>query len=156
MTRIPPGAESCIRQCHELAIQAGTKGNHTFGALLVHKDKVILTAENTVNTENDPTRHAELNLAVKAVQNFPSAVIRNCTLYTSTAPCLMCTATIYDAGISSLVYSVSYEAFSALIPGGYKFIPCDAVYRQLDAALDLYGPILEAEGLKVFDYWPKD
>lgn len=41
--------EPFIRQCYDLAIAAGKRGNHTFGALLVHQGQVILTAENTVH-----------------------------------------------------------------------------------------------------------
>ena len=147
--------EPFIRQCLELAISAGKKGNHTFGSLLVHQGQVILTAENTVNTDQDSTRHAELNLIVKARRTLPEEVLRQSALYTSTAPCLMCTAVIWDAGINKLVYSVSYEAFVKQIAEGYRYIPCDEVYRQLGEVLNLQGPILENEGLQVFRYWPE-
>lgn len=146
--------EPYIRQCLDLAISAGKKGNHTFGALLVHQGQVLLTAENTVNTDHDGTRHAELNLVVKSKRTLPPDVLRHYTLYNSTAPCLMCTAVIWEAGISSLVYSVSYEAFGRLIPEEYKYIPCDEIYHRLGTPLDLQGPILEMEGLQVFSFWP--
>lgn len=145
-----------IRMTHELAISAGKKGNHTFGALLVHQGKVILTAENTVRSDRDSTRHAELNLVVKAERELPSEIIRTSTLYTSTAPCLICTGAIWFAGITRLVYSVSYKAFAGLIAEGYQYIPCDEIYRQLSTPLELVGPILEEEGLLVYQYWQPD
>jgi len=145
-----------IRQALKLAVYAGKHGNHTFGALLVHAGRVILTAENTVNTDKDNTRHAELNLIAKAGRELSSEVIRQCILYTSTAPCLMCTATIWEAGITRIVHSVSYEAFAKLIPGGYKYIPCTEIYRQFDTPLEWIGPILEFEGLDVYKFWPKN
>lgn len=148
--------EVFIRMTHELAISAGQKGNHTFGALLVHQGKVIATAENTVRTDRDSTRHAELNLVVKAERDLTAEVIRASTLYTSTAPCLMCTAAIWFAGITRLVFSVSYEAFASLIPEEYKFIPCSEIYQRLSTPLDLTGPILEEEGLTVYQYWQPD
>jgi len=148
--------EPFIRQCLDLAISAGKKGNHTFGALLVHQGRVLLTAENTVNTDQDITRHAELNLIVASKRSIPADVLRQSTLYTSTAPCLMCTAAIWEAGISSLVYSVSYEAFARLIPEEYKYIPCDEIYHRLGTPLDIQGPVMEMEGLQVFRYWPSD
>jgi tRNA(Arg) A34 adenosine deaminase TadA len=141
---------------HELAISAGKKGNHTFGALLVHQGKVILTAENTVRTDRDSTRHAELNLVVSAERELPEEVIRASTLYTSTAPCLMCTAAIWFAGINRVVYSVSYEAFARLIAEGYQYIPCDEVFQRLGTPLELAGPVLEEEGLQVYQYWQPD
>jgi tRNA(Arg) A34 adenosine deaminase TadA len=145
--------EPFIRQALDLAISAGKKGNHTFGALLVYQGQVILTAENTVRTDRDSTRHAELNLVVKGERTLSTEVLQQSTLYTSTAPCLICTSVIWSAGISRLVYSVSYEAFTRLIAEEYKYIPCDEIYRRLGTTLDLAGPILEEEGLQVFRYW---
>ncbi|HEX2621338.1 MAG TPA: hypothetical protein VHL11_14365, partial [Phototrophicaceae bacterium] len=54
--------EPLIRECYRLAAQAVEHGNHPFGALLVLDGEIVLTSENTVNTANDPTGHAELNL----------------------------------------------------------------------------------------------
>jgi tRNA(Arg) A34 adenosine deaminase TadA len=145
--------EPFIRQCYDLAIAAGEAGNHTFGALLVHQGQVILTAENTVNTAADQTRHAELNLVARAQQQFPAEVLRECTLYTSTAPCLMCTGAIWWAGIPRVVYGVSYERFGTLIPGGYRFLHIGEVFRQLGTPMEAIGPVLEDEGMKVYKYW---
>jgi tRNA(Arg) A34 adenosine deaminase TadA len=142
-----------IRQCHALAISAGNKGNHTFGALLVHRGQVIMTAENTVRDDDDYTRHAELNLVVKSQRAFSDEVLQESTLYTSTAPCLMCSAVIFEAGISKIVYSVSYSAFSKLIASGYRTIPCEEVFKRLGVEAEIVGPILEEEGLEVFKFW---
>jgi tRNA(Arg) A34 adenosine deaminase TadA len=147
--------EQFIRQCHSLAISAGKKGNHTFGAALVHDGRIIMTAENTVNSDDDSTRHAELNLVVKSQRAFEPEVLAESTLYTSTAPCLMCTATIWSAGISRIVYSVSYEAFARLVAPTYRYIPCGEVFERLGTAADIIGPVLEKEGLEVFKFWPQ-
>lgn len=148
--------EAFIRETHRLAISAGNKGNHTFGALLAHQGEIILSAENTVRSERDSTRHAELNLIVKAERELEAEVIRSSVLYTSTAPCLMCSATIRDAGITRIVFSVSYEAFARLIPEGYRYIPCNEIYERLGTPLEWIGPVLEEEGLQVFKYWQPD
>ena len=146
--------EPYIRQSIELAISAARKGNHPFGALLVHEEEVIMTAENTVMADNDSTRHAELNLVVKSERAFPPGVLGECTLYTSTAPCLMCTAVIWDAGITRIVYSVSYESLARLISGNYNYISLDKIYRQLKTDVEFIGPVLEMEGLEAYKHWP--
>ena len=143
--------ERFIRQCLDLAVRAGKNGNHSFGAVLVHDGKVIMTAGSTVNDDHDSTRHAELNLVTRSQRAFPQEVLRESTLYTSTAPCLTCTSVIWSAGISKIVYSVSYEAFHKLAPDPY--IPCDEIYARLGTKLELTGPVLEEEGLKVYQYW---
>ncbi len=148
--------EIFIRETHRLAISAGQKGNHTFGALLVHQGEIVLQAENTVRSERDSTRHAELNLIVKAERELPGEVVQASTLYTSTAPCLMCCAVIRDAGIRRIVFSVSYEAFASLIAEEYRYLPCSEINKSLGTPLEWIGPVLEKEGLLVYKYWQPD
>ena len=148
--------EIFIRRCHTLAVSAGKKGNHTFGALLVHGGRVIMTAENTVNTDNDDFRHAEYNLVMKSREAFSADVLADSTLYTSTTPCLLCTAAILAAGIGRLVYSVSDEGFAGLVPGEHTYIPCNEIVRRLGCKLEVIGPVLEEDGLQVFQYWGGD
>jgi tRNA(Arg) A34 adenosine deaminase TadA len=65
-----------IRRAIQLARQARERGNHPFGAQLVADRQVILEAENTVVTEADPTKHAEMNLIQSAWRQLPPDVIR--------------------------------------------------------------------------------
>ncbi|MDO9631234.1 MAG: nucleoside deaminase [Humidesulfovibrio sp.] len=147
--------EPFIRQAFELAVSAGKHGNHTFGAVLVHQGKVILTSENTVCTDNDVSRHAEINLLVNARRKFPSDVVRSSTVYTSAAPCPFCSAALAARGISRIVYGVSYEAFNRVFGTKEVLLPCDSLYRQLHKELTFIGPVLEGEGLLVFKHWPE-
>jgi tRNA(Arg) A34 adenosine deaminase TadA len=145
--------EEFIRECHSLAINAGKKGNHTFGAILVHDGQIIMKAENTVETEKDSMRHAEYNLVLQSKKVFSKDILEQCVLYTSTAPCLLCTATILMAYIPKIVYSVSHETFDKLIPGVHRYISCDEIVKRLGSNTEVVGPILEDEGLLVFQYW---
>ena len=54
--------EHFARRAIELARQARLAGNHPFGALLVLDGEPLLTAQNTVGSDADPTAHAETNL----------------------------------------------------------------------------------------------
>ena len=83
-----------VRQTIELARQARAAGKHPFGSLLVLDDEVVLTAENTVTTDRDPTAHAETNLVAQAIQRLSPDQIRRSVLYTSCEPCAMCTGKI--------------------------------------------------------------
>ncbi|MER3462534.1 MAG: nucleoside deaminase, partial [Armatimonadota bacterium] len=85
-----------LRQAVEVARRARANGNHPFGALLVDAEgKVLLEAENTVQTERDCTGHAELNLMRLASRSYDPGFLATCTLYTSTEPCAMCSGAIY-------------------------------------------------------------
>ena len=145
--------DSFMRRAFDLAVSAAVKGNHPFGAVLVHKGEVMLTAENTVNTANDQTRHAELNLVAEARRTLPSKILEECTLYASTAPCPMCTYAIWEAGIRRIVYGVTYETFSRLITRGAPYITCEEIFRLLKTPTQITGGVLEEEGVKAYNQW---
>jgi tRNA(Arg) A34 adenosine deaminase TadA len=144
-----------MRRTFDLAVSAAVKGNHPFGAILVHSGEVILTAVNTVNTDRDQTRHAELNLVAEARRTIPRDVLEESTIYASTAPCAMCTYAIWEAGIRRIVYGVTYQTFAKLITGGSPYIPCEEIYKRLDTPAEITGGVLEEEGIRVYRHWPR-
>jgi tRNA(Arg) A34 adenosine deaminase TadA len=145
--------ETFIREAILLAAQARQHGNHPFGALLVQDGRVILTAENTVNTDHDQTRHAELNLVSTAARQFNSEILANTILYTSTEPCAMCAGAIYWTGIRVVVYGCSAELLGAMADGGLV-IPCREIFARGSEAVEVIGPILEDDARKVHeDFW---
>jgi tRNA(Arg) A34 adenosine deaminase TadA len=147
--------EFFIRQAMDLARRAVSNGNHPFGALLVADDEVILTAENTVLTTPDVTGHAELNLVRDATRRFPAERLAECTLYTSTEPCAMCTGSIYWAGIPRVAYCCSAMALADLLGGADFLIPCRQLFQHGARPTEVIGPILEDEGLMIHrEFWP--
>lgn len=90
-----------------LAASARAGGNHPFGALLAAPDgRVVAEAQNTVESDRDPTGHAELNLVRETGRLGPQALAAM-TLYTSTEPCAMCSGGIYWAGIGRVVFAMA-------------------------------------------------
>jgi len=140
--------ETFIRKSIELAQSAVEKGNHPFGALLVKDGEIILTAENSVHTENDCTRHAELNLVSQAVRQFDEAILNQSTLYTSTEPCAMCSGSIYWSGIAAVVFACSVEGLAS-ITGGNLLLPCREVFSRGQRQIEVIGPILEPESIEL-------
>ncbi len=133
-----------IRECIRLAEQAVRNGNHPFGALLVLGEKIIVTAENSVVTERDWTRHAELNLISAAMRDYDAQTVSRCILYASTEPCAMCSGAIYRAEISRVVFGCSSDTLGSITGRGL-----DITSRQIFAAgrrsVEVIGPILEDE-----------
>ena len=82
--------EHFMRLAIETAGQAMAAGNHPFGALLVHNDKILIVAQNTVMTERDITRHAELNLVSQACRIVEPDRLAECLLMPAPnpAPCV--------------------------------------------------------------------
>jgi tRNA(Arg) A34 adenosine deaminase TadA len=150
---MPENHEPFIRQTYLLARQAAQKGNHPFGALLVRAGEIILTAENSVNSDRDITRHAELNLVSQASRQFDSDSLSQCSLYTSTEPCAMCAGSIYWAGIRLVVYGCSAAALGRLT-GGDLVVPCRQIFGHGKRPTQVIGPILEPEGIEIHrQFW---
>ncbi len=146
--------EPFIRHCYALARQAAANGDHPFGALLARDGQVLLTAVNTITTDHDVTRHAELNLISQASRQFDPATLAECTLYTSTEPCAMCAGAIFWAGVPAIVYGSSAETLGE-IAGGAFVVPSRVLlaYGQWQTAVT--GPILPDEGRAIHQaYWP--
>ena len=102
-----------LRQAIALSRSAVAHGNHPFGAVLADADRqVVLTAENTVNTERDVTGHAETNLARLAARTYPD--LRAFSLYTSCEPCAMCAGALYWAGVGRVVFAMSEADLRAI------------------------------------------
>jgi tRNA(Arg) A34 adenosine deaminase TadA len=145
--------EQFVRQAIELARQARAHGNHPFGALLVVDDRVVLTAENTVNSEKNPTHHAETNLVQKAIRELNQEDIARATLYTSCEPCAMCTGSIYWAGLRKVVYALAIEDF-AKMAGDDFLISCRELFARARQKVEIAGPLLTDQALKVHeDFW---
>jgi tRNA(Arg) A34 adenosine deaminase TadA len=147
---MPESHESFIRKCFTLAVQAGQKGNHPFGALLVEDGKTLLISENTVNTDHDCTRHAELNLVSSAFPRFGPAILSRSIIYTSTEPCAMCAGAIYWAGISIVVFGCSAET-AGRIMDSELVISCKDIFSKGARRFEVIGPILEDEGMPILE-----
>jgi tRNA(Arg) A34 adenosine deaminase TadA len=93
-----------------VAQQARDAGNHPFGAVLTRGAEMLLEAANSVTTERDVTGHAELNLVRLASRTFAEDELAECTLYSSTEPCAMCSGAIYWSGIGRVVYALPEAA----------------------------------------------
>lgn len=145
--------ESYIRRCYDLAVNAGKGGFDTFGALLVHDGNVLETAENTADYQRGLFGHAEFNLVHQCANKYSDDVLRDSVLYTSCAPCERCLAAIASLGIRTVVYGVSYKEFSKLTPFDDAPLDREVLLAQLHLPLQLIGPVLEDEGMHVFEYW---
>jgi tRNA(Arg) A34 adenosine deaminase TadA len=147
--------EAFLREALALAERAHARGDEPFGAVLVVNGEVVLTASNTVILDNDPTRHAELNLVSLASRTLPKETLRAATLYASTEPCAMCAGAICRTRVPKVVYGCSGQALRDLIGGGMA-VPCRQILQRPHHLIEVLGPLLEEEGLALhrkFNWW---
>ena len=145
--------EKYMKRCYELAIREGKKGFDTFGALLVCNGEILEEAENTADWNKGLFGHAEFNLVHQCANRYSNSVLKESVLYTSCAPCERCLCAIASLGIGNVVFGVSYEAFSKLTPNDAVPVDREGLLEKLGIRMKLTGPVLEDEGMHVFEWW---
>jgi tRNA(Arg) A34 adenosine deaminase TadA len=139
---------SYIRECIRLAEEAKRNGNHPFGSILVHDGEIILREVNQVVTANDVSKHPEIMLAVAGASKYSADFLAECTLYTSTEPCPMCSGAIYWSGIGRVIFACSGEKLYEYAADGLH-VSCREIFEKGDRKVEVIGPILEDEAVQV-------
>ncbi len=78
------------------------EGGIPIGAVLVHRDSIIGRGHNRRVQAGSAVLHGEMD-ALENAGRQPAAVYRECTLYTTLSPCLMCTGAVLLYGIPKVV-----------------------------------------------------
>lgn len=144
--------EQIMQRAIELAIISGKKGHNTFGAVLVHDGEIIEEGESTASNPIGAFGHAEFNLVHNSVGKYADDFLAECVVYTSTAPCVRCLMAIASLGVKKVYYSVSYEKFSLIQPYKTVIIDYPGVLKNMGVEMEMIGPVLEEEGMKVYSY----
>ena len=96
--------EYFMRKALDEAYKAFDKGEVPVGALVVFKDKIISRAHNLTETLNDVTAHAEMQAFTAAADYIGGKYLKECTLYVTLEPCIMCAGASYWAQLGRLVF----------------------------------------------------
>ncbi len=95
---------SFMRLALEEAKRALQEGEVPVGAVLVAGGKVIASAHNRRENENDPTAHAEILALREGAKKLGSWRLADATLYVTKEPCPMCAGAMVNARLGGLVY----------------------------------------------------
>ncbi len=147
-----------LRVSFDVARRARLQGNHPFGALLVDsKGRILLEAQNTVVSDRDCTGHAETNLMREASRTYPPEFLAQCTVFTSTEPCPMCSGAIFWGNVGRVVYGLSQQGLYELVgvdAEGALELSCREVLDRGRKAIEVVGPVLEEEAIQVHQgFW---
>ena len=82
-------------------------------ALIVKDDKLISQAVNSMESQSDPTCHAEMMAIKEACKVIGDWRLNDCTLYTTLEPCCMCTGAIINSRIKKVVFAAYDKDFVA-------------------------------------------
>ncbi|RZK86804.1 MAG: nucleoside deaminase [Pedobacter sp.] len=109
------------------------------GAIVVCKGKIVGRGYNLTEQLNDVTAHAEMQAFTAAAQTLGGKYLKDCTLYVTIEPCVMCAGASYWTQISRIVYGATEEkrGFTkinqnllhpkTLLKGGVLGVECGAI-----------------------------
>ena len=99
-----------MKRANELAKYSmdNNKGG-CFGSVIVKDGVIVGEGYNTVTSDNDPTRHGEINSIKNTCKNMSTFDLSGCELYTSAYPCPMCLGAIMWANIKTVYYGATAQ-----------------------------------------------
>ncbi|MGC6480053.1 MAG: nucleoside deaminase [Flavobacteriaceae bacterium] len=89
------------------AEKAAEEGEIPVGAVVVIENQIIARAHNQTERLNDVTAHAEMIAITSAANYLGGKYLRNCRLYVTLEPCVMCAGALYWSQLSGLVFGAS-------------------------------------------------
>ena len=99
--------EYFMREALKEAHKAFEKDEVPAGAVIVAADRIIARAHNLTETLNDVTAHAEMQAITMAAAFLGGKYLKECTLYVTLEPCLMCAGALYWTQITRIVYGAA-------------------------------------------------
>ncbi|MBO5346244.1 MAG: nucleoside deaminase [Paludibacteraceae bacterium] len=99
------------------AQEAYNKGEIPVGAVVVWNNRIIARAHNLTETLHDVTAHAEMQAITAAANIMGGKYLKDCTLFVTLEPCIMCAGALGWSQISRIVYGAAdpkrgYSTFS--------------------------------------------
>jgi tRNA(adenine34) deaminase len=127
--------EHFMRQALKEAEQAFKADEIPVGVVIVWKDRIIARGHNLTERLNDVTAHAEMQAITAAAEQVGGKYLRDCVLYVTLEPCVMCAGAMHWAQLGRVVFGAFDEK---------------AGYRRIGGALlhpktQVTGGVLEAE-----------
>lgn len=69
------------------------EGGIPIGGMLVHQGKIVARGHNRRVQQGDPVLHGEID-TLRNAGRHPASFYKDCVIYTSLSPCIMCTGAI--------------------------------------------------------------
>ena len=133
-------ATSFIQNSIAQACIAAENGEVPVGAVVVKDGKIIASAYNLVETNRDPTAHAEILAIRSACEIINSPRLIGCDLYVTLEPCAMCAQAISLARIRRLYFGAYDEKGGGVEHGARIFSHSTCNHKP-----EIYGGINESE-----------
>lgn len=88
---------------------AAEAGEIPVGAVIACQQRIIAKTRNQTERLTDVTAHAEILAITAAADYLGSKYLKDCTLYVTLEPCVMCAGALYWSQIGRVVFGASDE-----------------------------------------------
>lgn len=109
--------ERYMREALKLAQTAYDADEVPIGAVIVSQGKIIGKGYNLTERLNDVTAHAEMQAFTAASSFLGGKYLKDCVLYVTIEPCVMCAGASYWTQINKVVYGAKDEKRGASMHG---------------------------------------
>ena len=133
-----------MQRAINLAISKHKEGGHAVASIIVKDEDIITEAFTTINRDQDPTCHAEINAIKIAANKFKSKKLEDCYLYSTFEPCPMCTSAAIWARMKGIIFGASMEDETGKCPQRIK-INCFKIIEKGTPKLELYPNFMREE-----------
>lgn len=103
-----------MEMAYKEACKAREEDEVPVGAIIVKNGKVIARAHNKKEKSNDPMGHAEILCIKKACKKVGDWYLKDCEMYVTLEPCVMCAGAIMHSRIEKVYYGARDEKRGAL------------------------------------------
>lgn len=138
--------ESYMRMALVEARKAYDEGEIPVGAVVVCNGRIISRTHNLTETLHDVTAHAEMQGITAAADMLGGKYLKDCTLYVTVEPCIMCAGALGWSQISRIVYGAKDEK-----RGYLRFAP-DALHPKTEVT----AGVLEEESKELMQSFFKE
>lgn len=138
-----------MRAAIEEAKKAKAAGDLPFGAVVVHNSEIIGRGRAEDNTTGDVTDHAELMAIRAACRSLKTNNLKDCVIYCTNEPCIMCAAGIFQAKISTVIIGLSRDDLAHLLRP--RQIRIDDLAKDSSHEIKISRGMLKNEILELFE-----
>ncbi len=101
--------EYFMKEALKEAHKAFDKDEVPVGAVVVCNNQIVARSHNLTETLNDVTAHAEMQAYTAATNFMGGKYLKECTLYVTLEPCVMCAGASYWTQIGKIVFGAYDE-----------------------------------------------
>ncbi|KAA3656471.1 MAG: nucleoside deaminase [Calditrichaeota bacterium] len=105
--------ERWMKLAFEEALKAQNIGEVPIGAVIVQSEQLIGRGHNMVETQCDPTAHAEIVALRNAAREQKSWRLNGSTIYVTLEPCPMCIGALHLSRLNRIVFGAKDHRFGA-------------------------------------------